>query len=109
MWHDKTMNKIFTEAEEKFREKGVSREQIKESFYLYWVIISSFMKDIRFPRIHIPKFGYLDPKVTFVKQKLYSFLHNPKWEEMGEFYAEHAEKAVKRITMENKKRKRNVY
>lgn len=109
MWLDKTMNKIITEAEDKFRDRSVSREQIREIFYLYWIIITSFIKDIRFPRIHIPKFGYLDPKVTFVKEKLYSFKNNPKWEEMGEFYAKHAEKAVERITMENKKRKRNEY
>lgn len=102
------MNKILTEAEEKFQGRA-SREQIKEVFYLYWVIIASFMRDIRFPRVHIPKFGYLDPKVTFVKEKLYSFKNNPKWEEMGPFYAQEAEKAVERIKMENKNRKRNEY
>lgn len=108
MWLDKTMNKILTEAEEKFQGRA-SRDQIKEVFNLYWVIIASFMRDIRFPRIHIPKFGYFDPKVTFVKEKLFSFKNNPKWEEMGPFYAQEAEKAVERITIENKNRKRNEY
>jgi hypothetical protein len=109
MWLDKTMNKILNEAEEHFRDKGVTREQIKEVFNLYWVIIASFMRDIRFPRIHIPKFGYFIPKVTFIKEKLWSFKNNPKWEEMGEFYAKHAEEALERIKMEHKKRKRNEY
>lgn len=103
------MNKILTEAEDKFRDRGITREQIKEVFYLFWVIVSSFMKDVRYPRIHLPKFGYLEPKVTIIKQKLSSFRNNPKWEEMGEFYAEHAEKAIERIKMEHKNRKRNEY
>ena len=106
MWLDKTMNKILTETESEFKDKGVSREQIKESFFLYWLILTYFMRDVRFPRIHIPKFGYLEPKVTFIKEKLHSFKNNEKWEEKGPFYAEEAEKALNRISLERKKRKR---
>lgn len=109
MWLDKTMNKILTEAEEKFQDRGVSREQVKEVFNLYWAVVASFMRDVRYPRVHIPKFGYLLPKVTFIKEKLNSFKHNPKWGEEGEYYAKHAEEALERIKTENKKRKRNEY
>lgn len=102
-WIDKTMFKILNEAEERF---DVSREQIKESFYLYWKIVSYFMKDTRFPRIHIPKFGYLVPRVTFLTKKLTSYRTNEKWGEDAEQLAMETEEAIERIRKERKNRKR---
>lgn len=105
MWLDKTMFKILNETEEKFKDVA-TREQIKEAFSMYWWGLAQFMKDIRFPRIHIPKFGYLEPKISFIKKKLISFRKNDKWEELGPYYAEEAEKTIERIRQEKKKRKR---
>ena len=107
MWLDKTMHKILNETEEKFKDVA-SREQIKESFILYWKTVSLFMRDVRFPKIHIPKFGYLDPRITFIKEKLSSFNKNDKWGEDGPLLAEEAEKAIERIRQERRNRRRKT-
>lgn len=106
MWLDKTMNKILGEAESHF-EGRASREQIKEAFFVYWRIVASFMKEVRFPRIHIPKFGYLVPRLKYMKDMLHSFSHDEeKWGEYREYLYETTEQAIERIREENKKRKR---
>lgn len=106
MWLDKTMNKILSETEVHF-EGRVNRDQIREAFFIYWKTIAAFLKEVRFPRIHIPKFGYFEPKIKYMKSRLRSFeLDEEKWGEYREYLYNTTENAIERITLEKIKRKR---
>ncbi len=59
---DKTLAKIFDEAEEKFKDRGITRNQIKEIFYLLWANAKSFMAGLEFPTIIFPNWGRFSPK-----------------------------------------------
>lgn len=64
---DKVMNRILNRAEEHFKDKGVSREQIKEAFYYYFRIAADAMKSFDFPSIVFPKWGTFSASVRKLK------------------------------------------
>lgn len=98
---DKTMFKILNEAEEEFKDRGVSREQIKEAFLLYWYHTREIFKTNKFPTITLPKFGRFTPKLPVVANAGSKFAREggPK-EEVDDF-----RKTIHRIGREYNKRK----
>lgn len=63
---DKVMNQILNDAEDKFKDRGITREQIKEAFYFYFRISGDLMKSFDFPTIVFPKWGKFRPIVSRV-------------------------------------------
>jgi len=96
---DKTINKIFNETEDHFKDKGVTRDQIKDVFYLLFRNSKEVMKSIDFPEVILPKFGRFRPKIGAVKKLKRKFkdedtVYRKLW------------KTVLRIKSEKQKRKR---
>ena len=98
---DKTLNKIFNEALEKFEDRGVSRDQIKDAFYIYFKNAGNAMKSFSFPTIIFPKFGRLIGKSKAIENYSKKFL-----KEGDENSSSQLINAADRISAERKKRKR---
>ena len=94
---DRTLMKIFDEAEEEFKDKGISRDQIKEAFYLFWYNAKQIIHAGFFPSINFPKWGRFIPKITALKTWMIS--------EKNEENKQKLEKIINRINNENRKRK----
>lgn len=98
---DKTLSKIFDEAEEEFEDLGITRDQIKEAFYQYWYNARQIMRSYMFPTIVFPKWGRFIPKVTKIKALQKSLQNKDKVED-----AKIVDEAITRLTNEKQKRKR---
>ncbi len=100
---DKTMFKILNEAEEEFKDRGISREQIKEAFLLHWFHTKEVLKTNKFPTITFPKFGRFKPKLPIVAKAGAKFAREgASQEEIKDF-----KRTIHRISREYSKRKNN--
>lgn len=99
MWLDKIMFKILNEAEQEFKE--LDRETIKDIYISYWNNIPLFMSGLTFPRISVPKFGYLDPNLLYMKNKKIKYERECEGEKLKEIMD-----SIDRVKNERKKRKR---
>lgn len=98
---DKTLSKIFDEAEEEFKNIGITRDQIKEAFYYYWYNAKELMKSYLFPTIIFPKWGRLIPKVTKIE-----YLSKRLEKEGKKDDSETVSGSLNRLKNEKQKRKR---
>lgn len=95
---DKTMNKILDEAEKEFKDKGITRDQIKEAFYVLWYNSKKIIQSTFFPNISFPKWGVFKPKAKQIRNWSYV---EPDLE-----LKEQLTNVVKRIENEKIRRKR---
>lgn len=94
---DKTLSKIFDEAEKEFIDEDISRDQIKDIFYLFWYNSKQFMKSLLFPTIIFPKWGRYSPSINNLKK-----LEKKRGENSLEI-----KNTINRLNNEKQKRKRN--
>ena len=63
---DRTLKKVFDEAEEHFKGRA-SRDQIKESFYFLWYNTKILINSGVFASILLPKWGRFIPNIVKIK------------------------------------------
>ena len=95
---DKTLKEVFDEAEEHFKEREITRDQITESFSLFWKNFKLFLKSNKFPTVLVPKWGRFVPRIN----KLYGWFHSVEDEDTKEELI----KIINRLKREKQKRKR---
>lgn len=98
---DKVLNKIFDEAEEHFKSKGVDRQQIKEIYFTYFRYVSRAVADRKLPYIILPKFGKLIPAITKIDYYINYFKKKGDLEIVEEY-----KESKQRLQEEKQKRKR---
>lgn len=101
---DKTLNKIFDEAEEEFKEYGVNRDQIKDIFYLFWYNVKQILKSNKYPTLVFPKWGRFVPGIGNLKKLARRYEKQGKTEDHQNILS-----VIDRLNNENKKRKRDEY
>lgn len=100
---DKTLNKIFDEVFEEFKDEGVDRQQITESFYLLWANTKEILKSNKYPKVIFPKWGTYEPSVYNLKKLAKNLERGGKTEDH-----EHLVNVIDRLNNEKTKRKRNA-
>lgn len=98
---DKTLKKIFDEAEEEFSNESINRDQIKEIFYLFWYNTRQLLKSNKFPTIIFPKWGRFVPNPRSVK-RLRDRLRNQEKDH------KYLNNVIDRLNNEKQKKKRNA-
>lgn len=106
---DKTLNKIFLEVEEEFKDQGVTLSQISEAFYQFWYNVKFFMKSYDFPKIMLPFWGTLTGKPKKLRKRADYFAwraKSPFAQPIDESRAAQIGAASDRIFQENNNKKR---
>lgn len=98
---DKTLNKIFNEAEDHFKSKGVTRQQIKDIYFTYFRYIAKAIASRKLPYIVLPKFGKLIPVSSKIDHYIGYFTRKGDPDTVKEY-----EESKRRLKEEKQKRKR---
>lgn len=98
---DKNLNKIFDEAEEHFKSRGITRQQIKDIYFNYFRYVARAIASRELPYIVLPKFGKLIPLTSKINYYI-GYFRKKGDQEVADKYAE----SKKRLEQEKQKRRR---
>lgn len=101
---DKTLNRIFDEVYQEFKDQGVTRAQVSDIFYMYFRLSTDVLRSYDFPSVKIPLLGRIEASVARLKtfKKHVSVAKDPERRKL----AERLGKTIDRIESEHLKRKR---